>query len=1080
MFDPFEADRQNLLDAAARSPVPSVGTSAVESFGAAFNANLQGSGALAQGLNRYDFVQQQLDGFEARTGERIANPLGIPRTIAPQPSLDDVRARFAEKGETFPSDDEITQGAVGLAQQALSRQARAAAAPQSLGARISGIAGGLSADTLDPINAAAVATIPEGGLAVKMLGAAASFGGSTLASDLATYGFKRRVDPDFGPGSVVKDTALAAATGAGFELGGAAIGAGARLAAPYVDRSAGALWRRIKGTEPALADAMPTELADAGNAAERVADLQANNPFGTGHTGEAAHNEAVVATERDMLAGNDPVLPQAAAQESASRLGQVFTPGVEMPAREAPASLDEAALPQAFYASGSVRVRYELAEAADLVTSHDGDFNVNPAYPTDLQPRNRAGLPARDQVYAMAADLQPERLGPNVEANSGAPIVGPDNVVESGNGRTMAVRMAYEDANERAGAYRAFLERSGYDTDGFAQPVLVARRMTPMAPEERAAFSHAANGSAALRMGATEQGLSDARHIGPDEAALLKPGDVSAARNRDFVRAFVSRLPEGERGSVMAADGTASAAGLQRLRAALVARAYGDRTILARAFEHADPNIKTIAGALTDAAPDWIAMRDAVTAGDMPAGRDITADVAQAVHAIMRARDGGEKVADILHQGDLFTSDVTPLAARMFFRDANMERFLPRSDMAANLSTFARQVRSDVEAGETLFGEAPPSAAERLQGVVGEDARTAADQAGAAQPEPSLDDWKAAAKFNTLDDLLKVSPANQARLAAVAEQIARDTGTEFLNPGPKTAESAARKFAAKRYDGPGHMTDLVRGGFKVETPDAADAAIGALREHFPVIDEGWVTTPAGYADRKALVRFEDGQIGEVQFWNPDMLAAKQSTGHALYEEYRKLPIGDPRRDGLQQEMREVYAGARSRMPADWNAVLGSEGTLGNVFLKTSGERTLADMDTSASSTRSQEPLITAQASVPEMTQGRPSQEQAVSSVPGIAPPTSNILSDPFIRNGIRDATTPDAVEAAATAPATRNAAEASLQRDISRGRNRVPVVDDAGNVTLGYADAELQAINSELAAARAIGACNTPTERAAA
>lgn len=49
-------------------------------------------------------------------------------------------------------------------------------------------------------------------------------------------------------------------------------------------------------------------------------------------------------------------------------------------------------------------------------------------------------MPTRNQVNAIAAGLQPERLGPSSEADFETPIVGPDNVVESGNGRTMAIR----------------------------------------------------------------------------------------------------------------------------------------------------------------------------------------------------------------------------------------------------------------------------------------------------------------------------------------------------------------------------------------------------------------------------------------------------------------------------------------------------------------------------------------------------------------------------------------------------------------------------------------------------------------
>jgi ddrB-like ParB superfamily domain len=133
-------------------------------------------------------------------------------------------------------------------------------------------------------------------------------------------------------------------------------------------------------------------------------------------------------------------------------------------------------------------VNYEVANLPFLITSHDADFRVNPRYPAQLQPRARDSAPARDQVNSMAARLQPERLGRSPEANSGAPIVGPDNVVESGNGRTLALGKAYSSA--RAGDYRNWLQSQGVDTGSVQKPILIARRVTPLSPEERVAFTH--------------------------------------------------------------------------------------------------------------------------------------------------------------------------------------------------------------------------------------------------------------------------------------------------------------------------------------------------------------------------------------------------------------------------------------------------------------------------------------------------------------------------------------------------------------------------------------------------------------
>jgi hypothetical protein len=409
-------------------------------------------------------------------------------------------------------------------------------------------------------------------------------------------------------------------------------------------------------------------------------------------------------------------------------------PAPEQIARAAQVAKRQAAAPtppaRSFYGDRAVNVKYELAEAGDLITSHDGAFNVNPAYPEELQPRNRGGKPAREQVIQIAQNLQPERMGPNVEANSGAPIVGPDNVVESGNGRAMALRMAYGKNAEQAAAYRAFLERSGFDTSGLKEPVLVARRTTKMTAADREAFAHAANGSASLRMSAAEQALSDARHLAADVTHLWRGGEVNAQANASFVRAFIDKLPPGERGGIQTQGGYLSASGVNRIRAALVARAFDDPGVVARAFDHADSNIKSIASALVDASPDWIKFREAVTRGEIPSSHDVTEDLMRAVKTIMRARDEGEPVAKLLAQGDMFHSDVSQLTARMFFKrteDGDLKRFLSKGAMADNLSGFAREMTESAAKGMDMFGAAPVTAKEALSAVVSKsDAREAA------------------------------------------------------------------------------------------------------------------------------------------------------------------------------------------------------------------------------------------------------------------------------------------------------------------------------------------------------------------
>jgi ddrB-like ParB superfamily domain len=199
-----------------------------------------------------------------------------------------------------------------------------------------------------------------------------------------------------------------------------------------------------------------------------------------------------------------------------------------------------------YYPSGSIDVSHEVVNLPDLITSHDTNFNVNRAYPQELQPRARETAPARDQVNQMFARLQPERLGPSPEANSGAPIVGPDNVIESGNGRTLAIAKAYKAG--RGEKYRNWLESRGFDTSGIDQPVLIARRQTELSPDERVAFTHSTNTASGLRMNAAEQAAADAKLITPGALDAISDGSaISSENNRAFVRSFVSQLPAAER-----------------------------------------------------------------------------------------------------------------------------------------------------------------------------------------------------------------------------------------------------------------------------------------------------------------------------------------------------------------------------------------------------------------------------------------------------------------------------------------------------------------------------------------------------
>jgi hypothetical protein len=191
-------------------------------------------------------------------------------------------------------------------------------------------------------------------------------------------------------------------------------------------------------------------------------------------------------------------------------------------------------------------------------------------------------------------------------------------------------------------------------------------------------------------------------------------------------------------------------------------------------------------------------------------------------------------------------------------------------------------------------------------------------------------EWEKESPFHTVDDLMANSEANQRKFAAVNGQIADETGTGFKDPGPKSRTRLIEKRlelmkVIDRGKPAETVTDAVRGGYTVETPEQADRVIAKLAEHYQIADEGWAMTDAGYFDRKVIARLPDKQLAEVQFWHPEMLAAKEGKGggHKLYEAQQsleKISKVHPMIKPIKEAQRQLYGGARARMPAQWGAV----------------------------------------------------------------------------------------------------------------------------------------------------------------
>ena len=352
---------------------------------------------------------------------------------------------------------------------------------------------------------------------------------------------------------------------------------------------------------------------------------------------------------------------------------------------------------------------YEVKSMDELIASNDLAYGVNPLYPGELQPRDRTREASRQQIERMADDLKPELLGESPKLSDGAPIIGMDNVVESGNGRTLAIAKAYEAG--RAEEYRTFLEQyaaeRGIDIDGINKPVLVRTRLTDT---DRTQFAKLANESDVAQYSATERAVSDSDRL-PD-ASLLKinnDGTINLDGSMDFVRGFVGSLPKSEQGTVITGDGRLSQEGKRRIESAIMQRAFNDSALIGRMAENLDDDSKTVLNALLRAAPQLAQLDSLVKQGGRHQNT-LAKDLAQAAQKLSDLKANGQTVPDYLNQGQLLEDGLSD-GAKQFLNvfDTNKRSAKAISD---NIQSEIDRIEGmgDPRQG-SLFGDGPEESA---------------------------------------------------------------------------------------------------------------------------------------------------------------------------------------------------------------------------------------------------------------------------------------------------------------------------------------------------------------------------------
>lgn len=371
-----------------------------------------------------------------------------------------------------------------------------------------------------------------------------------------------------------------------------------------------------------------------------------------------------------------------------------------------------------------IPVQYRVVSADDLIASHDaGALEVNPGYPVALQPRDRERLIMREQVTRMANTLRPEDLADGRNLNQGAPLIRNDGVVLNGNGRTIAIQRAQARNKERATAYRDYLVENAA-TFGFSKeevesvenPVLVREVQGDISDGLMQEIIGSTTGGA--RMGASEAAQQDAEKITYAMLDTYVPndkGDLTTAANRSFVAGILHKLVgKDEMNAYLDKDDHVNADGIQRVKRALFALAYGDDELIAKMAESTDDDIRNVSNGLMSAAP--MVARLSVKQ-NAPYVKELQDAIGAAVKQLDTLRRSGESVKDYLGAQALFTEheDSAEMRAILSFLDENKRS---GKRIAAFFSRTAKTLdEMETPSGNELFDADMPSLMDVLEGA---------------------------------------------------------------------------------------------------------------------------------------------------------------------------------------------------------------------------------------------------------------------------------------------------------------------------------------------------------------------------
>lgn len=389
----------------------------------------------------------------------------------------------------------------------------------------------------------------------------------------------------------------------------------------------------------------------------------------------------------------------------------------------------------------SYGMRWRIAELDELRPSHKfATMEPNPDFDSELQPRDRARKASAVQIDKIASALNPETLTRDKgELDSGAPIIGGDMQVESGNARVMALLKAKAQFPAQYEKYRQHLTNPellasmGFDADalqGVQNPVLV-REHAAETPEARRKFVVEANASRVLPQSAPEQAQTHADAFRDQTLVKITPNPnmnldawIQSNAGSAVAMDFLKSLDANKAAGMSDAAGNLSKAGQDSIENSLFARVYGaypgGDKLQQELLENVDEDIRRVGTALRDSLPGAAKAEAHLQSVSGDKSMSIAGDLAKAVQQLRAVRKRKMRLGDYLRS---YTADrdLTPTQKKLlaFIGENMMSGKKMREFIDSYNQRVVQQSASKDQGG--MFGGAmgkPPSKDELIERII--------------------------------------------------------------------------------------------------------------------------------------------------------------------------------------------------------------------------------------------------------------------------------------------------------------------------------------------------------------------------